>query len=85
MNILQEIYNDIKQDPEQQYGTISIDKTLRLIQKYTQLSNQYTVWISKDGNKIDNMSFFGTKKDAQRFNRATKGRDKLVKATLIIE
>lgn len=35
-------------------------------------------WISKDGDKIENMSFFPTKEDAIRFQRMTGGRDVVI-------
>jgi hypothetical protein len=43
------------------------------------------VWISKDGDKIDNMSFFNTKKEAERFQRMTKCRDMVEKGLLVLE
>lgn len=40
------------------------------------------VWISKDGNKIENMSFFSTKKEATNFAHGNKGRDVVVSGIL---
>lgn len=40
------------------------------------------VWISKDGDKVENMSFFSTKKEATNFARGTKGRDVVVSGIL---
>lgn len=39
-------------------------------------------WISKDGDKIENMSFFGTKKSAVGFQRMT-GIDIIVPCTIL--
>ena len=42
-------------------------------------------WISKDGDNVENMSFFPTKKEANEFRKMTKDRDKVVECRIIIK
>jgi len=83
--LLQKIYSEIEQDPSEQYGTVEKDKCLAVIKKYSDSDNIHTVWISKDGDRIENCSFFDTKKEAVQFQRMTKNRDVVIRATLIFE
>ncbi len=52
--------------------------------KPIQVPKAIKVWISKDGDKIENMSFFPNKKSAEQFRNMTKQRDRIVEAKLLI-